>query len=76
MKELLPLRLFFLLVRLHGKKLRKNSYVTVFLGEVFSPDIYEVTIDYGDKHSKATLIEKNERRFWYVLSELENGNES
>ncbi|MGD6803777.1 hypothetical protein [Rossellomorea aquimaris] len=53
----------------------RSSYTTVFLGEVSNPMISKITVEYNDNQRDATLIKNNERTYWYLVSEQDDGNE-
>ncbi|MEI5906742.1 hypothetical protein WAK64_06680 [Bacillus spongiae] len=54
---------------------KESLYSTVFLGEVFDPEISKITIKYNKTQKDAIIIENNERRYWYLLSDQNDGNE-
>ncbi|WP_207634119.1 hypothetical protein [Halalkalibacter urbisdiaboli] len=53
----------------------ESFYTTVFLGEVADPEISKITVEYDNTQKDAILIQNKERKFWYLLSEQDDGNE-
>ncbi|ART77589.1 hypothetical protein B4U37_16680 [Sutcliffiella horikoshii] len=53
----------------------ESLYTTVFLGEVSDPEISNITVEYNNNQRDANLINNNERTYWYLISEQDDGNE-
>ena len=54
----------------------ESPYTTIFLGEVRDPEISKITVEYKNKQRDASSIVNNERMYWYLVSELDDANES
>jgi len=53
----------------------ESSYTTVFLGEISDREISKITVEYNNTKREASLIKNNERTYWYLVSEQDDGNE-
>lgn len=53
----------------------ESLYTTVFLGEISDPEIGKITVAYNNNKRDANLIKNNERTYWYLVSEQDDGNE-
>lgn len=54
---------------------KESSYTTVFLGEINDPEISKITVEYNNTQKNAELIKNDNRTYWYLVSEQDDGNE-
>ncbi|MFP3919233.1 hypothetical protein U5N28_15635, partial [Lysinibacillus telephonicus] len=55
---------------------KDSLYTMVFLGEIIDPKINKIIVEYDNIKREASIVKNKDRRFWYLLSEQEDGNES
>jgi uncharacterized protein YcfL len=49
-----------------------NTYRTVFIGEIFQPEIEKIILEFNNRKYNAEIITSNSRKYWYHQSDVEN----
>ncbi|MCM3573963.1 hypothetical protein M3172_12265 [Mesobacillus subterraneus] len=49
-----------------------NTYRTVFIGEIFQPEIEKIILEVNNGKYNAEIITSNNRKYWYLQSDVEN----
>lgn len=49
-----------------------NKYKTVFIGEIFQPEIEKIILEVNDGKYNAEIITSNSRKYWYHQSDVED----
>ncbi|MBT2641399.1 hypothetical protein J7I80_04030 [Bacillus sp. ISL-41] len=49
-----------------------NTYRTVFIGEIFQPEIEKIILEVNNRKYNAEIITSNSRKYWYHQSDVEN----
>ncbi len=49
-----------------------NTYRTVFIGEIFQPEIKKIILEVNNGKYNAEIITSNSRKYWYHQSDVEN----
>lgn len=49
-----------------------NTYRTVFIGEIFQPEIEKIILEFNNGKYNAEIITSNSRKYWYHQSDVEN----
>ncbi|WP_249871776.1 hypothetical protein [Oceanobacillus saliphilus] len=55
---------------------KENFYSSVFFGEVFDPKIERIIVEYDDFTEEASIVKNKDRKFWYLISKQDDGNET